>query len=400
VKNLKMLAGVGSIALITLAGPAMSATVLVTNSDNSGPGSFRAAVDKANVDRDVNSIRFRTSLGKIDLSNTVEYMGDQALTIDGRDTVIQANRPGSFDLFISSGEGDLTLRRLTFRDGANGIMVAVPVEAAGEVSVSLVEVTVRDNAEFGLLVDDLGGSGASVGLDVSSSSFLRNGTSGTDFDAIRVNEAGDGDIIGNINHSAFRGNGGDGVEFDEVGIGDVTLTARHNALDNNGFQDPQDPEDGLDIDEADEGGIWLQAVETTFNSNGDDGIGLDEADDEEGPAGDVHLSLVQVEASRNGDSGVSVDEGAAGDLDANFNLVLADRNGDDGADLEETGAGDFNGRAVRSSFSEEADDGISVVQEAPGAGILRLQDVTLEGNGGEPVSADPIEIEVIMVSST
>jgi len=51
---------IGSMALVAL--PAMAATVQVTNTNDSGPGSFRAAVDAANGSPAITVIRFRTKI--------------------------------------------------------------------------------------------------------------------------------------------------------------------------------------------------------------------------------------------------------------------------------------------------------------------------------------------------
>ena len=71
-----------------LAAPATAATALVSNTADAGAGSFRAAVEAANSDPAITSIRFRRDLGTIELQSTVTYTGTQALTIDGRGTEI------------------------------------------------------------------------------------------------------------------------------------------------------------------------------------------------------------------------------------------------------------------------------------------------------------------------
>ena len=109
-----------------LAAPATAATALVSNTADAGAGSFRAAVEAANSDPAITSIRFRRDLGTIELQSTVTYAGAQALTIDGRGTEIGSAAAQTFDLFIVEGGGDLTLRSLTFREGDNGISIGIP----------------------------------------------------------------------------------------------------------------------------------------------------------------------------------------------------------------------------------------------------------------------------------
>jgi hypothetical protein len=393
-----------------LAGPATAATTFVSNSADDGPGSFRAAVEAANIDAAITSIRFRRDLGTIELQSTVTYFGTQALTIDGRGTDIASAAPQTFDLFIAEGGGDLTLRNLTFRDGDNAIVVAVPGLAEGPISVSLFDVTVVDNLRFGLTIDedDPGEEpfAASVNLVVVASHFAGNGLledvdeDEGDVDAVRVNERGEGGITATVLNSEFVNNGADGFELDEEGPGDVTMTALNSTFDDNGLT-REGGDDGLDIDESEDGGIWLKVVGSSFNGSTDDGIGLDESGE-----GDLEISLVQVAASANLDSGISADEADGGDFEGELVRVTADENEDKGADLSEgnpeiddSGEGDFEGRIVASSFSDNADDGIAVSQLAPGTGVLRLVNVALDGNDGEAIDAEGVEVIVLGGSS-
>jgi hypothetical protein len=301
---------VALVALITV--PAMAATVRVTNNNDSGPGSFRAAIDAASGNAALTDVRFSGDLGTIALQTTVVYMGAQALTIDGRGTDIAAATSQSIDLFVAAGGSDLTLRNLTFRDGDNGVLVEVDPLAEGQVSVSLYDVTVVDNLRFGLSIDEDDPApaepfAASISLVVAGSHFARNGVLETededegDVDAVRVNERGDGDITAAVLNSVFVDNGADGFELDEEGAGDATLTALGSTFDDNGTS-REGGDDGLDIDESEDGSIWLNVVGSTFNGSSDDGIGLDESG-----SGDLHITLVQVEASANVDSGISAD---------------------------------------------------------------------------------------------
>jgi hypothetical protein len=391
-----------------LAAPATAATTFVSNHADAGPGSFRAAVEAANDDAAITSIRFRRDLGTIELEGTVTYEGTQALAIDGRGTAIASAAPQTFDLFIAEGGGDLTLKDLAFKDGNNGIVVAIPGLAEGPVSVSLFDVKVVGNLRFGLTIDeeDPGAEpfAASVNLVVVASHFEGNGLlegvdeDEGDVDAVRVNERGEGDITATVLNSEFVNNGADGFELDEEGAGDATMTALNSSFDDNGVT-REGGDDGLDIDESEDGGIWLKVVGSSFNRSTDDGIGLDESGE-----GDLEISLVQVKASANLDSGISADEADGGDFEVNLVRVTADENEDKGADFSEgneeiadSGEGDFDGRIVASSFSDNADDGIAVSQLAPGTGVLRLVNVALDDNVGEAIDADPDQVTVIQI---
>jgi hypothetical protein len=394
-----------------LAAPATAATAWVSNTAEAGAGSFRAAVEAANSDPTITSVRFRRDLGTIELQSTVTYAGAQALTIDGRGTVIGSAATQTFDLFVVEGGGDLTLRNLTFREGDNGILIDIPPFAEGQVSIVMLDVIVVDNLRFGLSIDEGDQTpeepfGASISLVISSSRFERNGLLDTDdedegdVDAVRVNERGDGDITAVVIQSVFVDNGADGFELDEEGPGDATLTALNSSFDRNGATRPTG-DDGLDIDESEDGGIWLKVVGSSFNRSTDDGIGLDESGE-----GDLEISLLQVEASANLDSGISADEADGGDFEIQLVRVTADENEDKGADFSEgnpeiagSGEGDFDGGIVASSFSDNADDGIAVEQLAPGIGVLRLLNIALDGNDGEAVDAEGVEVIVIGGSS-
>ena len=396
-----------------LAAPAAAATALVSNTADSGAGSFRAAVEAANSDPAITSIRFRRDLGTIEFQSTVTYTGTQALTIDGRGTEI-APPPQTldrFDLFIALGGGDLTLRSLTFQDGDNGIVVMIPGLAEGPVSVSLLDVNVVDNLRFGLTIDeeDPGEApfAASINLVVVASHFNGNGLlegadeDEGDVDAVRVNERGEGDIMATVLNSEFVNNGADGFELDEEGPGDVTMMTLNSTFDENGLT-REGGDDGLDIDESEDGGIWLKVVGSTFKGSTDDGIGLDESGE-----GDLEISLEEVKTSANHDSGISADEADSGDFEIRFVRVSSDENVDKGADFSEgnpdvegSGEGDFDGRIVASSFSDNADDGIAVVQLEPGIGVLRLVNVALDGNDGEAIDAEGVKVIVLGGSSS
>ncbi len=70
----------GAICVLALAsaqGAAMDVWVL--NNLDSGPGSFRAAVDQANVDPSITWIKFQPGIGLVALERAVVFEGPQAL---------------------------------------------------------------------------------------------------------------------------------------------------------------------------------------------------------------------------------------------------------------------------------------------------------------------------------
>ena len=62
---------------------APAATVFVSNSHDSGPGSFRDAIDKANANHAITRVQFLGRVSTIDLQQTVWFTGPQNLTIAG-----------------------------------------------------------------------------------------------------------------------------------------------------------------------------------------------------------------------------------------------------------------------------------------------------------------------------
>jgi hypothetical protein len=76
-------------------------------------------------------------------------------------------------------------------------------------------------------------------------------------------------------------------------------TARNSTFNENGPRDPEDLDDGLDIDEAGPGGIYFEGSGLELNDNFDEGLDLDE----EGP-GDLEMRLTNMIANGNTDEGV------------------------------------------------------------------------------------------------
>lgn len=382
---------------------ASAAVALVTTTADAGPGSLRAAIEEANAQTSVGVVRFASGLGPIALTSPVVYTGRQALTLDGRNAVIQGPACDGCSGLVANGGADLTFQRLTVRQAAgNGITVIVPADATGEVTVRLREVTVAGNGLHGILIDDQqpadaelpGGfdSEAGVGLIVEESTIERNGFQGaSDFDGIRVNEGGLGSIEARIHGSRIVENGADGVELDERGAGDVALDLRHSHLDRNGPRDPEDLDDGLDIDEAGAGDIRATLVGVTAHGNFDEGLDLNE-----GGLGNLSATFTQVDASGNIDEGIAFEELDDGRIDVAFHQVTASNTADaDGIQFEEFGPGDLMARVVHSVANDNDGAGIKAEQNDGGMGLLHLQRVTLDGNEDGPVEADGVELREV-----
>jgi hypothetical protein len=380
----------------------MLAAVAVTSSADDGPGSFRVAVERANGDPSVSAIVFNHRLSAVELADGVTYSGRQDLRIEGNvvDILPNAAQRGAFDLLTTTGGGDLSLSRISFKSGANGVVVAVPLDATGDVAVSLDRVTIADNDLFGLHIIDLTevppppedpeadpteiGSDASISLAVRDSQILGNGTAAHDQDGIRVDERGSGGINVQIANSQLNGNGAEGVELDEGGEGGVDLNVANSTFNANGFVssgDPEDPDfdDGIDVDEADAGSVNVALVNVAANGNFDEGIDLNEGDD-----GDLNMLLVNVQANNNTDEGIALEEAGDGGIRATLIAVRARHNGADGVQFEEFDAGDLAVDIVLSQIEDNGGFGIFASQAAPGSGSIRLRAVRLGRNADGP----------------
>jgi hypothetical protein len=436
----------GVVRLESLEGRDVPSSMLVTNGDDAGAGSFRAAIEAANADSAITTIIVRPRVDLVELASSVEYTGTQTLSVRGGGATI-APMDGdehAFDLFVSSGGADLELRDLTFRAGEDGVFVPVPGDATGIVSVALRNVNIEDSGLFGLHIDDQSvGSDASIELSISGGSFTNNGTEALDFDGIRVDEGGAGDIIAVLSNVAVDGNGADGLELDERGEGSVDLSIRNSSFDGNGFFNEEDLDDGIDIDEADAGNVFVSINSSTINGNFDEGLDLNEdgdgslqfllttvtatgnhdegikADelgggdliaslanvrandtvDEEGIAlteedgGGVFAAFIHVTASGNAKEGIEVSENGDGDVSASFFNVTAKNNGGDGLDVAEAGAGSLGAFAARVSATGNDGFGIKASQETVGGdtGVFYLMGVSLGGNTDGETDGDGVE---------
>ncbi|NND96423.1 MAG: hypothetical protein HKN47_03730, partial [Pirellulaceae bacterium] len=402
---------------------ALLAAVLVTDNADLGPGTFRAAIEQANEDSAVDTIRFVRNLGVIETNSPIEFSGAQSIDIRGRGTTVQpsteadaeATEETDFDLFLSSGGADLSIRDVTFQGSrSSGISVPVPVGASGTVNVQLNRVSLVDNDLYGLHIDDhTNASPASIRLSMTRTDVIGNGSkSGSpDFDGVRVDEGGQGDIVVNIRSATVQDNAADGVELDERGEGDVILRARHSTFNNNGTQ-PQltdDLEDGLDIDESGDGGIRVNLVNVQANGNEDEGIDFDEQG-----RGDLVANLFRVQANGNLDENIkffedadaeppdpndfdltdpdeieafndalaNVNEDASGDIVTKLIFVEAnDSRAGDGIRFEEFGFGDIVANLLFVEADSNDDAGIQISE---GSALYDDPDVNLPGqNAGD-----------------
>jgi hypothetical protein len=405
--------------------------------------SLQAALDEAAAGSGPATIVVQ---GRIVLEAPLAYTGDNDLTLLGRGAQIvgpfaaidaptpsaeRVGEPTVGDALQIFGAPDLRIRDVRFRgQTGHGIYFEVPGEATGTVQIDFTGVRFRGQGLSGLWFEDQANAAGAIESDASVHLALQRvsvrgtgfadgpseicglndedlGCEWADFDGMRINEGGAGDITLAFRNVDFRGNAGDGIEFDETGAGSVGGRVVNGAFDGNGAQPqfPVDLEDGFDIDEAGEGGIALAMTRVGINRNVDEGLDLDE----EG-SGDVELTLVRVRALENQDDNVKVSEDAdledvaeadlvegTGGIVVAFTQLRASGSLDgDGVGLEGFGAGRVVGTIDRSRIRRNADDGLQAEQSTGGPGVdgeLTIVRSRIRGNGD-----DDLNLENIVVS--
>lgn len=377
--------------------------VLVTTSANAGPGSFRAAIEKANVDPGISLVVFTGRARTIALQSTVVFSGAQDLFIEAAGVVLDGAGIGVGPAFLLTGGGDLSVLGLTVRNApAEGIDIEVPPTATGTLRLTLAGVDITGNKGHGVLVNDQvdpsttdgvppnpAGSAASIAVALWNSRLAGNGYSVSDRDGLRVNEGGAGDLwfLGRV--VTADGNAADGIELDERGAGDVRLDLWGGRITGNGVFDPSDLDDGFDIDESGDGSIVGTVAFTTASDNFEEGLDFNEND-----AGDLRVDLAFVEASRNGEEGIDYEEdddfAGGGDLVTTMVGIRANGNaaGDGGVKIREKGVGNLQARLNGVEASENGGAGISVREDALGSLVADIARASTSGNGTHGIDFD------------
>lgn len=343
---------------------------------------FVDALATAASDPMFNKIEVAQGTESIELSETATYEGTQKLAIDGNGATVRPveGSEGSFDLFKTTGGSNLALNDIVFANGLDGVLVEVPVNTTGQVSVKLSNVNITGSSEFGLHIDDLAGSPASIKLEVHRGDFVGNGVGALDFDGIRVDERGNGSINAFFKHVSIDGNGGDGLELDEGGSGNVRLEMHHSSLNENGFFNSEDLDDGLDIDETGPGSVSAVLRNVQANDNLDEGIDLDEEDQ-----GAIKADFRNVSANGNFDEGIKFSEAGSAGIRAIFSNVSANGNGDDGIELEEEDGGNVWAILDGIAANQNGDEGIQVSELGAGGVTLLGRGIHANHNTGKGV---------------
>lgn len=385
--------------------PTAEARVRVNSTAPDGAGSLREALAAAEADRSINRIQLPG--GTIELDAPLTFAGVQNLKIDGNGTVLDFEGLGEFEFgrdgIVFTGGGNVRVSDLTIRNApGNGMVVVVPADARGTLQVDLRNTVVAGNGLHGVWVDDqTNNSDANVLFRARDVQILENGfePSVFDYDGVRVDEGGKGNLIIDLEGMVALGNAGDGNEYDERGPGNVESTVANSVFNDNGDQpqNPDDLEDGFDIDEADAGSIYAEFEGVEANGNEDEGIDLDESGD-----GDIVMDVVDVYLEDNRDGNFTATEGeddvdagivAGGGVFGTFdNLVSTLSRTDDGIKLEEFGPGDFDVSFLNVAIVDNFDDGVTAEQLGEGTGVLRVEDSDVSGNGDDQYNLDGVEL--------
>lgn len=387
-----------ALAVIASAASSAVASTMVTNTNDSGEGSLRAAIEDSGTTSITIDIKGN---GIININSSLEFAGDGPLTITGdgngkRPTI----KGGDFDLLKVTS--DLTVKNVDFEGQGGfsiysqstepipgkGIYVDIPDDATGVIKVELEDVQVSNVANHGVHISDCssetcgnGNTGEGQGSDASVHLVLKNvvvsnvGQGKFDGDGVRVDERGPGDIIFKAESSAFEDCGADGVELDEAGEGDVIADVESSRFLRNGNY--CDIPECRPLPDSLEEPSCLAAVELldeSCNDGGeldlDDGFDIDEDDD-----GDLYVTIENSSANENFDEAFDFDEAGNGVLDATFKSVNANENVNEGLKCSSEGEGDNNNVSVKvidSTVNDNKDDGMQFEAEEDNVGIITV----------------------------
>ena len=410
--------------------------IIVSNSDDAGPGSLRDAVAQASTNASIQTIGFLPKVSKIHLQSPITFTGAQGLTINGNKATVDGSGAGG-TAFTTTKGGDLTLIDITFRDApGSGVDVDVPNPFTGTVDITLVNVDIIGNGSHGFVVNDQDdpttpdveppvnpvntGSAASINLVAINTRFIGNGYTVSDRDGLRVNEGGVGDITVTFRGVIAESNAADGIELDERAAGNVNIDVSDTKLIKNGPFDPNDLDDGFDIDEWDDGSITGTVVnsiahqnyeegfdfnennagnlavnftEVTASSNGEEGIDLEEDDDVAG-GGNLITVMERIKTFANGDGadgGLKIREKSGGDLNVSISSALSQHNVGSGIFIRESGGGNavvnidnVNSNANRAGALDpfSAGHGIEIIENGAGNLTGTVTNVTVSSNAG------------------
>ncbi|MGE0228912.1 MAG: hypothetical protein AB7U23_10425 [Dehalococcoidia bacterium] len=412
-----------------------AASLSVFSPADSGPGSFRAAVEAANADSSITEIVLRNWL-PVTLYTSVEYTGTQGLTIRGDNPLAYRTIQGSLfvpgdpdiepldcGMFRSTGGADVTFNQVTVQTSWCDALNIVPVAGDDEIVITLNKVVLRNNFGSGMFLHEIEEAEAAIRLHVTSSLVTGNGrcrgAGGCAFGGIELQGVGQGSIEAELSGSAFNGNGGDGlsVAWDEAEVTtapapvldvDLTVTANGTSFNDNGRSvtvlgaaergSGRGPSiashqsgNGLTVAGTGLGTGTVSVTLTNVQASGNagDGVevveGLGLTDD----TSNVVFNATSVLAWGNGSDGLDVAESGDGALEMDLASVSTWSNGGSGVAGDEQGDGDFNFDASGSSSYRNGLHGYSL-EQTDGSGELSagFEQTVVSGNGADGIHGD------------
>jgi len=399
--SLLVLATAATVGLATAASAA--GPVLVTNGNDSGEGSLRAALEAVAKEDEAGRILVVTE-DDIKIDSTLSYAGKAPLSIYGKGQTVKTDADTTL-LTLSKG-ADLTVSDLNFRGPGNfslkhrgkagkGIFIDVRDDQTGTVRLTLNDVTISGLSYYGVHVSDCnladdcgsgrggegGGSPASIAVRLTNVKISDVGNGRFDADGLRVDERSAGDIFFDAHGSTFTNVGADGVELDEGQEGSVYANAVDSKFDDNGaYCDPKIlnaflPEKAKGVFK-DEEKVAEADIPGAVKGSPDDACF--EREVEHYDSGHVK----EYEIGLDLDDGFDIDEAGEGDLEA---LIVGDSvrgNLDEGIDFGEEDEGGVKVAIWRTNVEHNHDDGIKIVESEDGSVDGLLQHVTSKDNGG------------------
>lgn len=410
---------------------ALALPAIVSNGNNDGAGSLRAALESGAREIVV------TSEEDIMITETLTYSGTRSLSIYGSEqnvmnlediTLLEMSQGASLTViglnFRGPGGFDIENQSVDPENAGKGIFIDVRDQQSGTAKLDLKNVTVSGVANHGVhvsdcdLADDCGGGGAG-GLrvderDNGSIAFVAHGSTFTHVgaDGAKLDEGQNGNVKSTITDSEFIENGAycdpdilepeleaflDGVpdetEFDDgttteadipgpvTGSSDDGCFEREVDFYDSGFVEAYefgiDVDDGFDIDEAGNGEIKAQIIGSNIDDNLDEGADFDEEDN-----GGIRLISIDSGADENADDGYKLSEEGNSSVEATLHNFGGFDNGGKGIVLQEADNGSLNALVDQSETSgnDDGETDIEAVQENKGSGTLTVRDSDIDGD--------------------